>query len=40
MFGNISNLKRGSQDMTTAERKAIMAEQGAPPGVLGKFWNK
>jgi len=41
IFGNISNLKRGSQDQGTADRKAGFAEQtGAKPGVLGSLWNK
>lgn len=40
MFGNLSNLKRGSQDPSTAQRKSSMSEQGAQPGMIGQMWNK
>jgi len=39
MYGNLSNLKRDSQDVNTANRKSSFAEQGAKPGVLGSMWN-
>ena len=40
LFGNLSNLKRGSQDQGTEARKSSMSEQSAKPaaGVLGTMW--
>jgi len=39
MYGNLSNLKRDSQDANTANRKSSFAEQGAKPGMIGNLWN-
>lgn len=39
MFGNLSNLKRGSQDQGVSQRKSSMSEQTTQPGVIGQMWN-
>ncbi|KAI9729005.1 MAG: hypothetical protein M1828_000090 [Chrysothrix sp. TS-e1954] len=39
-FGNLTNLKRNSQDQGTAFRKSSMSDQTKQPGAIGKMWNK